>query len=118
MRRLLRAGVNVCLGTDSLASVTKTRRQQVELDMFSEMRVLADRQPWLSPQAILRMSTVNAACALGQGATLGQLAPRALADVIALRVAATPRTVWQNILEHKGPVAASMIGGNWAIAPS
>ena len=118
MRRLLRAGVNVCLGTDSLASVTKTRRQQVELDMFSEMRVLADRQPWLSPQAILQMSTVNAACALGHGATLGQLAPRALADVIALRVAATPRTVWQNILEHKGPVAASMIGGNWAIAPS
>lgn len=118
MRRLLRAGVNVCLGTDSLASVTKSRRQQVELDMFSEMRVLADRHPWLSARAILRMGTLNAARALGQPATLGRLARRALADMIALPIAANARTIWQNILEYKGPVAASMIGGNWAIPPS
>jgi cytosine/adenosine deaminase-related metal-dependent hydrolase len=118
LQRLLRAGVNVCLGTDSLASVSKARRQQVELDMLSEMRVLADRHPWLSAQAILRLCTVNAARALGQPATLGQLAPRALADIIALPLAEKPRTISENILEYQGPVAASMIGGTWAIAPS
>ncbi len=118
MRRLLRAGVNVCLGTDSLASVSKARRQHVELDMLSEMRVLADRQPWLSPQAIVRLCTVNAARALGQPATLGRLASRALADIIALPLAEKPRTISEKILEYQGPVAASMIGGHWAIAPS
>jgi cytosine/adenosine deaminase-related metal-dependent hydrolase len=117
MRRLLRAGVNVCLGTDSLASVSKARRQPVELDMLSEMRVLADRQPWLSAQAILRLCTVNAARALGRHGTLGQLAPRALADIIALPLAEKPRSISEKILEYEGAVAASMIGGAWAIAP-
>ncbi|HLH54946.1 MAG TPA: amidohydrolase family protein, partial [Verrucomicrobiae bacterium] len=36
LKRLLRAGVNMCLGTDSLASVVQPRRQPVQLDMFAE----------------------------------------------------------------------------------
>ena len=43
LRRLRREGINVCLGTDSLASVYKPRAQKVELNMFEEMRLLAER---------------------------------------------------------------------------
>jgi hypothetical protein len=41
--RLANAGVNLCLGTDSLATVRKTGKQKPELDMFAEMRALADQ---------------------------------------------------------------------------
>lgn len=118
LRRLLNAGVNICLGTDSLASVIKLPRQDIELDMLSEMRVLADRQPWLSAHALLRMCTVNAAHALGKPTSLGRLAPGACADLIALPFSGKAVRLEENILQHKGPVSASMIGGTWAIAPS
>jgi cytosine/adenosine deaminase-related metal-dependent hydrolase len=117
LRRLLRAGVNVCLGTDSLASVIKTRRQSIELDMMAEMRLLANRQPWLSADLILRMATVNGARALGRAGQLGQLSPGAAADIIALRVTAKSGRISAAVLEHQGPVAASMIGGEWAVRP-
>jgi cytosine/adenosine deaminase-related metal-dependent hydrolase len=58
LKRLLRAGVNVCLGTDSLASVYRVRKQLIELDMFEEMRTLAQRDPSISPQRILKMATL------------------------------------------------------------
>src|SRR6185503_16070661 len=64
LKRLLRAGVNVCLGSDSLASVTKQRRQPVELNMFEEMRALAHNHSWLAPKMILKMATLKGAKAL------------------------------------------------------
>ena len=118
MRRLLRAGVNVCLGTDSLASVIKTRRQPDELDMLAEMRSMADRHPWLSPRTLLRLSTLNSARALDRSGRLGQLSPGAMADLIALRASAKPSRIFDAVLQHRGPVAASMIGGQWALVPS
>ena len=39
--RLANAGVNLCLGTDSLATTRKTGKQKPELNMFDEMRALA-----------------------------------------------------------------------------
>ena len=59
--RLANAGVNICLGTDSLASMRKFGRRQPELDMFAEMRALGDRDKALSPSEIIRMATVNGA---------------------------------------------------------
>jgi cytosine/adenosine deaminase-related metal-dependent hydrolase len=118
MRRLLRAGVNVCLGTDSLASVIKTRRQPIELDMLAEMRSLADRHPWLSPKTLVRLSTLNSARALHRNSRLGQLSPGAMADLVALRTSVKPSRIFDAVLEHRGHVAASMIGGRWAVAPS
>ncbi|HZR16412.1 MAG TPA: amidohydrolase family protein [Verrucomicrobiae bacterium] len=118
LRRLYRAGVNVCLGTDSLASVIKTRRQDLELDMLAEMRVLADRQSWLSPKTILRMATVAGALALARGGVIGQLSPGALADIVALPGPDTPKRAAEAVLEHRGRVAASMIEGAWVIPPA
>jgi len=117
LRRLLRAGVNVCLGTDSLASVYKPRRQHVELSLFEEMRALARNAPWLSARKILRMATMNGASALGLGGQIGELAAGSLADLVAIPFTGKVADIYDGLLHHAGNVAASMIDGQWAIAP-
>ncbi len=74
---LLAAGVNVCLGTDSLAS-------NDTLDMFTEMRELARVYPDFLPSRIVEMVTTNAAKALNQFDRLGKIAEGATADLIAV----------------------------------
>jgi aminodeoxyfutalosine deaminase len=117
LRRLLRAGVNVCLGSDSLASVYKPRRQTVELSLFEEMRALARSAPWLSARKILRMATLNGARALGMQGQIGELSSGAFADLIAIPFAGRLGDTYKVVLSHTGDVAASMIDGQWAIAP-
>jgi len=117
LRRLARAGANICLGTDSLASVIKTRRETLELNMFEEMRTLAARQPELSPRSILRMATVNGARSLGMARQIGELAPGSHADLIALPFSGKKGDVYNSILQHSGPIIASMIDGKWALSP-
>jgi cytosine/adenosine deaminase-related metal-dependent hydrolase len=111
------AGVNLCLGTDSLATTRQERGQSVELNLFAEMRLLASKSRGLASEAILRMATVNGAQALGRKRQLGELSPDALADLIAIPFTGPPRDVFEAILHHPGPVAASMIGGVWAVPP-
>jgi aminodeoxyfutalosine deaminase len=115
LSRLERAGVNVCLGTDSLASVRKPRRQGVELSLFEEMRALARNEPSLSARKIVRMATVNGARALGLGGQAGELVEGGLADLIALPFTGEIGDVYEGILQHTGEVAASMIDGQWAV---
>jgi cytosine/adenosine deaminase-related metal-dependent hydrolase len=116
LEKLTEAGVNICLGTDSLASVYKTRRQTVELNLFEEMRSMAASRPELSPETILRMATINGARALGMKGRIGELAPRAFADVIAVPCTGKMTGICEAIINHRGGVAASMIDGQWAIA--
>lgn len=116
LRRLTKAGVNVCLGTDSLASVYKARRQSVELNLFEEMRALAKNEPSLSARTIVRMATLNGASALGLGGQIGELAKGSLADLVALPFAGKIADIYDGVLHHQGDVAASMIDGQWAIA--
>ncbi len=116
-QRLANAGVNLCLGTDSLATVRKTRKQNPELSMFDEMRELAANDPKLPPSEILRMATVNGARALGRAGQIGELSENALADLIAIPAAAKTSAACEAVLAHDGPVNASMIDGNWVIPP-
>lgn len=116
-RRLSAARVNVCLGTDSLASVSKSRRQHVQLNMFEEMRALAHSQPALSARKILRMATLSGARALGMAGRIGELSQNAFADLIALPYSGKLAGVYDGVLHHEGEVAASMINGQWAMAP-
>jgi len=118
LRRLARAGVNVCLGTDSLASVYKPRRQSVELSLFAEMRALARNEPSLSARTIVRMATLNGARALGLGGQIGELTEGSVADLVALPFTAKIADSYDGVLHHQGDVAASMIDGQWAIAPT
>ena len=115
-RRLANAGVNICLGTDSLATVRKTGRQKLELDMFAEIRALASKDRTISPEEILRMATVAGARALGLAGQIGELSENAAADLIAIP-AGSKSNAYEALLAHTGPVSASMIDGRWAIPP-
>jgi cytosine/adenosine deaminase-related metal-dependent hydrolase len=115
--RLTRAGVNVCLGTDSLASVCQTRREPVELNMFDEMRTLAGREPGLSSRKLIQLATWTGARALGMEDRLGHFSPGAFADIIAIPLKGNPADLYEAVLQHRGAVAASMIGGAWVLPP-
>jgi cytosine/adenosine deaminase-related metal-dependent hydrolase len=115
--RLAHAGVNLCLGTDSLATTRKSGKQKPELDLFAEMRLLAERDKSVSPAEILRMATVNGARALGLAGQIGELSKNATADLIAIPFTGKIASLHETLLEHTGNVAASMIEGNWAIPP-
>jgi len=115
--RLANAGVNICLGTDSLATVRKTGKQKAELDMFAEMRALADKDKAISPQEILQMATFNGAVALGLAGKIGELSKNAFADLIAVPFTGKFFRAHEAVLEDSGNVAASMIEGRWAIPP-
>ncbi len=118
LRKLMKQGVNICLGTDSLATVYKTRRQTVELDMFEEMRGLASEDSTLPAKDILRMATVNGARALGMDGQIGEISQGALADVIAVPFGGRITAVHDAVLHHKGTVSASMIDGKWVVGPA
>ena len=116
--RLANAGVNLCLGTDSLATVRKAGKEKPELDMLTEMRALADKDKNISAEEILRMATVNGARALGLAKKIGELSPGASADLIVIPYSAQPANIYETVLAHSGNVTASMIEGRWAIPPA
>lgn len=111
------AGVNICLGTDSLATARKERDLPLELNLFSEMQMFAGKSPDVPPEAILRMATLNGARALGMKGLIGELSEGAYADLIAIPSPRSDADAYDSILQHRGDVVASMIDGHWAIPP-
>jgi cytosine/adenosine deaminase-related metal-dependent hydrolase len=103
------------LGTDSLATVRVTEKQRPELNLFAEMRALMTHDKAVSPAEVLQMATVNGARALGRKGQIGELSAGAFADLIALPAAAGGKDGYDAVLEHAGPVQASMIDGRWVI---
>ena len=93
-QKLCRAGVNVCLGTDSLASVLVTRRAKPELNMFAEMRAFAAAHPDFPPETIVRMATQHGARALGRERQVGALFGQALADLITIPFGGKMEDAW------------------------
>jgi imidazolonepropionase-like amidohydrolase len=85
--------------------------------MFEEMSALAELDEWISPEEILRMATVNGAKALGLQRQVGELIPKANADIIAIADKGKKSDPYERVLENAGPVLASMIDGRWAIPP-
>lgn len=98
--KLRELGMNICLGTDSLAS-------NEDLSLFAEMRVFQKEFPGVSAEDILRMVMVNPARALGQTNALGKIAPGFLADFIAVP-AKSATSIFDEILGFKEAV-------NWVI---
>ncbi len=78
VRRLLKAGVPVALGTDSLAS-------NAELSIPREMRLLIAGYG-IPPRDAFRMATEHGARALGMAGRMGVLRPGARADFLAVEV--------------------------------
>ena len=116
-RELANAGVNLCLGTDSLATVRVERGPAPELNLFSEMQQFVRLDSEVTPETVFRMATINGARALGRTGELGELTAGALADIIALPFAGPAGLAPEAAVQHQGPVLASMINGRWAIAP-
>lgn len=112
-----RARVNLCLGTDSLATTRKIGKQIPELDMFAEMRALADKDKTISSEEILRMSTVNGARALGLAKKIGEISKNAFPDLITLPFGGKFSRAHEAVIAHTGNVNSSMIEGRWVIPP-
>ena len=104
LNALLAQGVNVCLGTDSLAS-------NDTLSMLAEMQTLAHMFPRMSAQELLEMATLNAAKALNQREKLGRIAPGALADLIAVPLEGDGGDPYEAIVYADKEVSFSMVGG-------
>ena len=101
--KLRELGLNICLGTDSLAS-------NENLGLFGEMRAFQKEFPNVAPEKILEMATVNPARALRQDRLLGKISAGSWADLIAIPV---PRStsIFDEIISFDGLTAWSMIGG-------
>ena len=105
------AGVNLTLGTDSLASVRATRNESPSLDFFAEMSCLANQKSAPQPDKILTWATRNGAIAIDHASDLGLLRANYLADLIAIPYVGDARSVCESIVFHQGPVSASIING-------
>ncbi len=117
LAELEKAGVNICLGTDSLATTLKSRTEPLSLSMFSEMRTFAKTFSELSPLHVIEAATIRAARALNREGDLGILAPNASADLIAVPFSGMARDATEAVIDHQGDVLASMIRGEWRIEP-
>lgn len=116
--QLQAAGVNVCLGTDSLASTLTDRVHPARLSMLSELRKLLALDPTLPPTEALSLATVNGARALGLSGEVGELIAGARADAIAIPFSGAPASAAAAVAAHEGRVAASLIGGQWILEPA
>ncbi len=116
-QELRAAGVNLCLGTDSLASIGKDGRRLPELDLFAELRLFAVKHPEFSPAELLDLVTRNAAAAICLRGKVGQLTRRAYADLLVLRSDTTVKQAVETTVQTLPTIAGVMLGGEWAIEP-
>ena len=79
---MIKTGVNLCLGTDSLASVSS-------LSMIDEMAFVSKSFPMAAPERIFQMATLGGATALGLDNQMGTLVPGKLARLAYLDIQAS-----------------------------
>ena len=88
--RLLQAGVNLALGTDSLAG-------NWDLNLFGEMRWLQRNFPAYPGDLWLRLGTLNGARALGRDRDLGSLEPGKKAALGFIPLAEATENFWPEL---------------------
>jgi cytosine/adenosine deaminase-related metal-dependent hydrolase len=106
IRQLLDSGINVALGTDSLAS-------NFSLSMIDEMRFLFGKRKDIKPEEIFRAATINGAAALHYGGVLGRLRRSYWADMTVLEIPENlgSRHWASQILEGAGKCIATIVQG-------
>ena len=104
MEKLCEIGLNICIGTDSMAS-------NDSLNLFSEMRLAHRNFPSLSSLDLLKMVTVNPAQALQQDHKLGRIAPGYLADAIAIPYSGDTKMVYGAIVENRSSIEWMIVDG-------
>jgi cytosine/adenosine deaminase-related metal-dependent hydrolase len=110
---LAEAGVPICLGTDSLASVRVRRDSPTELSMIAEMRQALSADPHLPVRRLVQECTTQPARALGLRTVLGELRTYALADLCAIPYDGPASSAESALVHHRGPVGATLIAGRW-----
>ena len=88
---MLRCGVRVVVGTDSLAS-------NPDLGVWGELRAIAAAHPDVAPERILRMGTLDAAMALGCDGDSGSLEPGKRAEFALVNLAGCPAIDLESLL--------------------
>jgi aminodeoxyfutalosine deaminase len=106
IRQMLDSGINVALGTDSLAS-------NFSLSMIDEMRFLFRKRKDIKPEEIFQAATMNGAAALHFGGVLGRLRRGYWADMAVLEIPQNlkSRHLIGQILEGAGKCIATIVQG-------
>ncbi len=78
-RDMLAAGVNVCIGTDSVAGADA-------LSILEELRFIWASDPGIAPAALLEMGTLAGAIGLGWQSMYGSLRPSVWADFVTVPI--------------------------------
>jgi aminodeoxyfutalosine deaminase len=89
LQKMMQAGLTICMGTDSLASAPS-------LNLWEEMRLIAEHFPMLSLADIWNMATFNGALALGLSKLFGSLERGHRASMVYVPIEATDSS---NLLE-------------------
>jgi len=98
--RLRALGLNVCLGTDSLAS-------NRDLSLFAEMRQFQKEFPDVGAEEVLSMATSRAASALQETRSLGRIAVGCSADLIAIPFTGSRDAIFEAIIAFQGEPLAN-----------
>src|SRR5262249_24896594 len=102
---MLAAGINVCVGTDSLAS-------NESLSILDELRFLRREFADVSARTLLEMGTVRGARALGIDREIGAIEPGMQADLTCVQLS---RDVAEDaeaaMLDGGGAVVRTWVGG-------
>ena len=101
--RLIKAGVNVAIGTDSLAS-------NWSLSMLDELKYLANTQDGLPPHTIFDLVTINGARGLSLE-RVGKLEKGWYADVIGVAIPDDGQSVIQQILDESARIILAIVAG-------
>jgi len=104
LEELRERGLNISLGTDSLAS-------NDSLDMFSEMRMAKKTYPSLTSLDVLEMATTRPARALKREGDLGKITPGCLADSIAIPFKGPVNDVFDSVIQNRGTIKWMMVNG-------
>lgn len=103
LKRLLAAGINVAIGTDSLAS-------NWSLSMLDELRFLRKAWDCLPPETLLDMVTINGTRGL-QLRRIGKLEKGWQADFIAIELRDSGQPVIEQILDESASNLLTVVGG-------
>jgi len=102
---MLRAGVNVCVATDSLAS-------NPSLSVLDELRFLHQRFPEMDCATLFEMGTIRAAKALGLRNDIGSIAAGKTADLLVLPLnPESELNPWGSALNGDSPPRAIYVNG-------
>lgn len=103
---MLRRGINVCLGTDSLAS-------NDTLSLLDEARFLRSRDSTIDSEQLLRMATLNGSQALGLAGRTGSIESGKQADFVVIPLAhASTREPLSDLMSSQTDPRSVYVCGN------